>query len=776
MSRVATRLAVPRPAAVRVAPPPAPPARVLAEAEHEADRAAESVVTAEPLPAASLSRLPSAPAGHPAAPPPPPPPGGQPLPSDRRAGLQRQLGHDFGSVRVHSGSAAEAAARALHARAFTFGEHVVLGAGLPGLHTPAGTRMLAHELAHVVQQRQRRPRVQRLGFWDSIGVFFGVSEGDFSKRELLDYLAMVSSSRRIEGSWDSDNKARAIARRYKTGDKEFDLSAPQKIVLIEEMLDGPTLIEDETLIVTLLELSDDPDLEEIVFFGGLTPDRLESDITNTEPRARLDMLFTNRFEGGRPAVMAGDIQAMKMPRKDFDSVQVVKDLASDRPVAEIVEELLVLPPVVRERATRFLGNHRVELHRQVQETKDKTSGAADKAEKDELQKAVNALEAERLRVDIVLANLYRDAAGGETTHTLRETTVARDPVEPEVAKKDLAPEPAPSTIDESTGKPVLFSDLPAEKKQQYRTDLSAKLEEVLTTLWNNKAKEKGEKEHADPAKTHQLSEMERIGERAKMETDKVFGQFALGPPLKGDQPGKPGNIHDQWAVIQTRLEGMNAGQKRTYAKDKVFYEFANDEQLLQISRGVNASPDFGASNEEAVIQRELADEATDTEAKVKRINEIQRGWGGTARSGHINMQLFKAETEVGQQAFLWRSFQTLIHEYLHTLAHSNYVSYANSFGYGTTPYTTLIEGIDCVLAETVWAVILPRVTADLPLREAVVGPDLAAKEEKGELKPLVPGHPARYPSFAEAVKLYSQVGAANVYAAYFLGDVKKIKG
>lgn len=62
------------------------------------------------------------------------------------------VGHDLGAVRVHDGPrAAELAAQA-RARAFTWGHHVVFGAGeyRPGSHE--GRRLLAHELAHVVQQ------------------------------------------------------------------------------------------------------------------------------------------------------------------------------------------------------------------------------------------------------------------------------------------------------------------------------------------------------------------------------------------------------------------------------------------------------------------------------------------------------------------------------------------------------------------------------------------------------------------------------------------------
>ena len=71
--------------------------------------------------------------------------------------MEKNLGHDFASVRVHSGAAADDAARAVNARAFTTGEDVVFAAGQFSPSTPAGRGLLAHELVHVVQQRRDGP-------------------------------------------------------------------------------------------------------------------------------------------------------------------------------------------------------------------------------------------------------------------------------------------------------------------------------------------------------------------------------------------------------------------------------------------------------------------------------------------------------------------------------------------------------------------------------------------------------------------------------------------
>jgi hypothetical protein len=84
------------------------------------------------------------------------PSGGEPLPPDLRAELEQQFGCDLSAVRLHRDGAAHSAARALHARAFTIGEHVFLLDAALDLSSPEGRALLAHELTHVVQHYQGR--------------------------------------------------------------------------------------------------------------------------------------------------------------------------------------------------------------------------------------------------------------------------------------------------------------------------------------------------------------------------------------------------------------------------------------------------------------------------------------------------------------------------------------------------------------------------------------------------------------------------------------------
>ncbi|HEY0265907.1 MAG TPA: DUF4157 domain-containing protein [Rhizomicrobium sp.] len=69
-----------------------------------------------------------------------------------RRDMERRFGHDFSHVRVHTGSAAVTAAQALNARAFTYGHGIYFGEGQYNPGTAEGRHLIAHELAHVLQQ------------------------------------------------------------------------------------------------------------------------------------------------------------------------------------------------------------------------------------------------------------------------------------------------------------------------------------------------------------------------------------------------------------------------------------------------------------------------------------------------------------------------------------------------------------------------------------------------------------------------------------------------
>ena len=86
---------------------------------------------------------------------------GRPLDASTRASTEATFGHDFSRVQIHTDPKAAESARAVNAMAYTVGRHIVFGAGQYAPSTREGLRLLAHELAHVVQQGNKPTMLQR---------------------------------------------------------------------------------------------------------------------------------------------------------------------------------------------------------------------------------------------------------------------------------------------------------------------------------------------------------------------------------------------------------------------------------------------------------------------------------------------------------------------------------------------------------------------------------------------------------------------------------------
>ncbi len=94
---------------------------------------------------------------------------GRPLEKATRDYFEPRFGCDFSKVRVHTGAQAAESARAVHAHAYTVGNNIAFASGLYAPESSQGRRLLAHELAHTVQQASintsshERPALGALG-------------------------------------------------------------------------------------------------------------------------------------------------------------------------------------------------------------------------------------------------------------------------------------------------------------------------------------------------------------------------------------------------------------------------------------------------------------------------------------------------------------------------------------------------------------------------------------------------------------------------------------
>ena len=113
---------------------------------------------------------------------------GQPLDASANTRMSTAFGHDFSNVRVHTDSHAAGLSNQLNARAFTIGSDIAFGAGEYKPGTMIGDALLAHELAHVVQQGGGAPPTAQ-------------SKGEVSSDESLEEEADVTAVGAVSSLW-----------------------------------------------------------------------------------------------------------------------------------------------------------------------------------------------------------------------------------------------------------------------------------------------------------------------------------------------------------------------------------------------------------------------------------------------------------------------------------------------------------------------------------------------------------------------------------------------
>lgn len=99
--------------------------------------------------------------------------GGRPLDAPVLARMQQAFSSDLSRVRIHDDAGAAHLNRLVSARAFTTGDDIFFGSGEYAPSTPAGERVLAHELAHTLQTdttSRRLPLVRRLGVGPNLAI------------------------------------------------------------------------------------------------------------------------------------------------------------------------------------------------------------------------------------------------------------------------------------------------------------------------------------------------------------------------------------------------------------------------------------------------------------------------------------------------------------------------------------------------------------------------------------------------------------------------------
>jgi hypothetical protein len=170
---------------------------------------------------------------------------GQPLDSKSKGKMESAFGTSFSSVEVHKDSNAASLSDNMNARAFTVGNHIAFGSGEHKPGTLVGDALLAHELAHVVQQKNK-------------GAAKNNSETDLESD--VDYSISQSISESVN--------IKKISPKLKSGLRVSRCSKPAKKSLLDQFAekfpDSADLVKNSPSALALVKEASDAGVE----FGG----------------------------------------------------------------------------------------------------------------------------------------------------------------------------------------------------------------------------------------------------------------------------------------------------------------------------------------------------------------------------------------------------------------------------------------------------------------------------------------------------------------------------
>ena len=239
--------------------------------------------------------------------------GGRALDPALRHSMEARFGYDFSSVRVHDDPQAASAAAGVDAAAFTVGEHIVFGSGRfdpssPGAATSSRTSSPTSSSSAGAPPRAR-PGHRRECSGAASGRTWRSSSAPRAagSTQSSGYLTAITRANAHDGSYDADNKARAVVRKWKAGSAGWELTGQQMALLIDEMIDGPTLDDDEDAILDLLELATADELLVVFRDPGKRYASLNDDFHGAQ-QDRLDDLVARRFTGGGKALAQGRVE------------------------------------------------------------------------------------------------------------------------------------------------------------------------------------------------------------------------------------------------------------------------------------------------------------------------------------------------------------------------------------------------------------------------------------------------------------------------------------
>jgi len=257
-------------------------------------------------------------------------------------------------------------------------------------------------------------------------------------------------------------------------------------------------------------------------------------------------------------------------------------------------------------------------------------------------------------------------------------------------------------------------------------------------------------------------DIEKVGVQSKAAADASFGSYATGKALKAT--GVDAKIKDAWEFKERAL-AADPGEADDNARWRVTKILDGHQAITAIDTEHGAVQ--SRAPEKAIIDAIRTKIAT---ARKAELVLIHKAWPAFAAGNDVFIQRVQhtdakgAVDKAEARTYMWKQFQTIIHEYIHTIEHPEHVRYratldAQKGGFtlreGTTDYFTKIAYNNTD-------------RANAALRKEVEGPF----HEPGVVQPVPPL--TTYRESANAERAAGIVGLPNLCGAFFLGRVDLI--
>lgn len=296
-----------------------------------------------------------------------------------------------------------------------------------------------------------------------------------------------------------------------------------------------------------------------------------------------------------------------------------------------------------------------------------------------------------------------------------------------------------------------FKDLvDDDPKKSFRKDVLKTLEAEMNRLHEGYSKR-------DKMKRFGWPRYEEISAEAKRVTDSLYGHYNQGPAMTPH--GKTPNLLDVHEQKYSDFDLYNLANYVITASPPKKPVYPGTNILVKHNASLKRPVEAG------ILKKAILDWLGQGTNKEKTLI-IMRNWGGTQRGGKIYTQRINYQDELMNRYSFWKTFQTMIHEYLHSITSKEYSAKAGTLGRRKEQIYT--EGGTSYFDKKAWETVFPaEISSNDKLRLKIEG---GYYPYESKLIPEWKGYPQK-DEFAEIV---AEVGEANAMAAYFKGQTDRI--